>query len=72
MQRTGKSPGAGLGDRDHLSTTILIHFFDECKNTLERQGESESAFYFEQMSDYFRSQYSPSKGLETPSKVLGL
>jgi hypothetical protein len=72
MQRRGKAHRAGMGDKDHLSTNILIHFFDECKNALEHQGEPDSAFYFEQMSDYFRSHYSPSKGLEPPSKVLGL
>ena len=71
-QRPGKTHRGGLGDRDHLSTNVLISFFDECKEILERECETDSAFYFEQLSDYFRAHYSPSKGLERPSKVLGV
>ena len=44
---------------------------DECFDELDETGD-DAAFYFEQLVDYFRNHYRPSKGLESAGKVLGL
>lgn len=70
MQRAGKSYRAGPGD--NLQDMKLKNFFRECKNILENNGESESAFYFEQLEEYMMDgKPLPSEAKEI-SRVLGL
>ena len=43
-------------------------------DTEEAKDETEGdvSFYMEQLEDYFRNRYKPSKGLESAVRVLGL
>jgi hypothetical protein len=67
MQRPGKTYRAGPMDGpDRISTFALCKFFEEAAEQVD------DPFYFEQLADYFRNHYSPKKGLEKPTRVLGL
>ncbi len=71
-QRIGKTHSAGPMDGpDRIDTRNLTNFFQECFDELDETGD-DAAFYFEQLVDYFRNHYRPSKGLESAGKVLGL
>ncbi len=71
-QRRGKTHSAGPMDGpDRIDTRTLVNFFQECHDELDETGD-DAAFYFEQLVDYFRNHYKPSKGLESAGKVLGL
>ena len=52
-----------------LSVRRLINFCEDAASEVEDEN---SKFYFEQMIDYFKNHYSPKRGLESASKVLGL
>ena len=71
-QRIGKTHSAGPMDGpDRIDTRTLTNFFQECFDELDETGD-DAAVYFEQLVDYFRNHYRPSKGLESAGKVLGL
>ena len=68
-QRPGKTYSAGPMDGpDRITAKALISFFEDAAD----QTEGDVSFYMEQLVDYFRNHYKPSKGLDTPGKVLGL
>jgi hypothetical protein len=71
-QRKGKTHKAGLGDRDSLTTNQLIAMFDQAAIELKLLGKGDEQFICEQFSDYFRNYYSPSKGLDSVTRILGL
>ena len=50
MQRAGKTYKAAAGDSLH--DMKLKNFFRECKEILESNGETDSAFYFEQLEEW--------------------
>ena len=71
-QRPGKTYQAAAFDGpDRIDTRTLTNFFQECFDELDETGD-DAAFYFEQLVDYFRNHYKPSKGLESAVRVLGL
>ena len=68
-QRPGKKYQAAAFDGpDRIDTRSLVNLFQEAKD----ETEGDVSFYMEQLEDYFRNRYKPSKGLDTPGKVLGL
>jgi len=49
----------------------LIDFFQTSANELNKEGQEESAFYFEQVADHLKA--NPHKGLqEKVSRILGI
>jgi len=49
----------------------LINFFKESARKLDENGQEDSAFYFEQVSEYLTR--NPHKGLQDkPERILGL
>ena len=71
-QRIGKTHSAGpMHAPDRNDTRTLNHYLQESIHELDQTG-LDAAFYFEQLVDYFRNHYRPSKGLESAGKVLGL
>lgn len=59
---------AGFDGPDRIDTRTLINFFSEAKDLTD----GDTSFYMEQLETYFRDRYKPSKGLESPVRVLGL
>ena len=55
-----------------LSINKLIHLFEDCSRELKDAGHEDSAFYFEQLEEYFRNGYKPRMGLAAAHRVLGL
>jgi len=71
MQRSGKSHKAAMGSDGRIDMRELIDFMERCASVLERQNESDSAFYFEQIAEFVRD--NPTKGLkEDAGRILGL
>ena len=71
MQRTGKTHKAAMGADGRVDLRELIDFMERCANVLEREGEEESAFYFEQIAEFVKS--NPHKALkEDAGRILGL
>tara|TARA_R100000995_G_C3473194_1_gene119442 strand:+ start:1005 stop:1217 length:213 start_codon:yes stop_codon:yes gene_type:complete len=68
-QRPGKKYQAAAFDGpDRIDTRSLVNLFQEAKD----ETEGDVSFYMEQLEDYFRNRYKPSKGLESAVRVLGL
>ena len=68
-QRPGKKYQAAAFDGpDRSDTRSLVNLFQEAKD----ETEGDVSFYMEQLEDYFRNRYKPSKGLESAVRVLGL
>ena len=68
-QRPGKKYQAAAFDGpDRIDTRSLVNLFQEAKD----ETEGDVSFYMEQLEDYFRNRYKPSKGLESDVRVLGL
>jgi len=68
-QRRGKTHSAGPMDGpDRIDTRSLVNLFQQAKE----ETEGDVSFYMEQLEDYFRNRYKPSKGLESAVRVLGL
>lgn len=71
MQRPGKSHKAAMGSDGRVDLRELIDFMERCANVLERDNQSDSAFYFEQIAEFIRD--NPTKGLkEDAGRILGL
>lgn len=69
-QRTGNWKPATMRDNDSFTSMELCQFAKSAKEMLELRGDEESAFYFEQIEDWLRT--NPGKGLRDAGKVLGL
>lgn len=70
-QRPGNWKPATLRDSsDSFSAMEVMQFAKSAKEMLESRGEDDSAFYFEQIEDWLRS--NPGKGLRDAGRVLGL
>lgn len=70
-QRAAKTHRAALGEDGRISMFEVIDFFEAAKNTLEQSGETDAAFYFEQVYDHLKA--NPQKGFkETVSRILGV
>jgi|TARA_R110002073_G_scaffold1678_1_gene11778 hypothetical protein len=68
-QRPGKKYQAAAFDGpDRIDTRSLTNLFKEAKENTE----GDVSFYMEQLEDYFRDRYKPSKGLDSAIRVLGL
>lgn len=49
----------------------LVDFMERCANVLEREGEPDSAFYFEQIAEFVKK--NPHKGInEDAGRILGV
>ena len=68
-QRPGKRKPASMSDSFN-NPMRMLEFFKSCKEVLERVGENDAAFYFEQVEDYIRQGHDIYK--EKPAKILGL
>lgn len=68
-QRPGKWKPASMSDSFN-NPMKLLEFFKSCKEVLERDGQDDAAFYFEQIEDWLREGNDLYK--EKPSKILGL
>ena len=72
-QRPGKMSGTKSGmDSDGINYRSLVDFAKSAAAALEKKGEEDAAFYFEQLFDYLSEDYVPSKGLDRAEKILGL
>ena len=63
--------GVPISEVDKLVYDIIpnkFSLFQEAKD----ETEGDVSFYMEQLEDYFRNRYKPSKGLESAVRVLGL
>lgn len=58
-----------MSSTESVSVRALIDF---CEQAAKDVPEDDARFYFEQMIDYFRNDYSPRKGLATAARILGL
>ena len=67
-QRPGKMHAAAMNDTERLDVRSVIQLMTECAN----QTDGDVSFYFEQVADYFKNEYSPRKGIATAGRVLGL
>ena len=68
-QRPGKKYQAAAFDGpDRIAPRSLVNLFQEAKD----ETEGDVSFYMEQLEDYFRNRYKPSKGLDSAVRVLGL
>lgn len=69
-QRAGKTHRAALGDGNTMMR--LKNFMETCQKLLEGEGHTESAFYFEQLSEYFASGGELIDDRKETSRILGL
>ena len=71
MQRAAKTHRAALGGDGRIDLREIIDFMERCANALERDNQSDSGFYFEQIAEHLRK--NPHKGLkEDAGRILGL
>lgn len=71
MQRSGKSHRAAMGADGRIDLREIIDFMERCANVLNRENQSDSSFYFEQIAEFLREH--PHKGLkEDAGRILGL
>ena len=70
--RGPQKPAFRKENMEGLSLNKLIHFFEECQRELNDAGYEDSAFYFEQLQEYFRNGNKPRMGLAAAHRVLGL
>jgi hypothetical protein len=70
-QRAGNWKPAAMSDSgDRISIREIISFAQSAQEMLELKGEEDSAFYFEQIVDWLKT--NPQKGLRDAGTVLGL
>ncbi len=71
MQRPGKTHKAAMGQDGRIDLREMIDFMERCANVLERENQSDSAYYFEQVAEFV--QRHPEKGIkEDAGRILGL
>jgi hypothetical protein len=61
---------AALGDGNQMMR--LKNFMETCQKLLEGEGQTESAFYFEQLSEYFAKGGELIDDRKETSRILGL
>lgn len=70
-QRAAKSHRAAMGQDGRVSMFEIIDFFESAAEALNRHGEEDAAFYFEQVREALVR--NPQKGLkEDIGKILGV
>jgi hypothetical protein len=71
-QRRGNWKPAALTDSgDRISIRTIVEFMESASNALERDGQEDASFYFQQVAEFLRD--NPHKGLnEKATTVLGL
>ena len=71
MQRAAKTHRAALGSDGRIDLREIIDFMERCASALERDNQSDSGFYFEQIAEHLRK--NPHKGLkEDAGRILGI
>jgi len=71
MQRAGKSHRAAMAADGRVDLRELIDFLTRCAETLDRDDQPDSSFYFEQIAEHLKT--NPHKGLkEDIGRILGL
>jgi hypothetical protein len=70
-QRPAKTYRAAMPGEGNINITRIRDFAFEAARLLEEQGETDAAFYFEQLGEFVKK--NPEKGLnESVSRILGL
>ena len=59
-------------DSDGINIRKMTRLMQECAEELEKAGYEDPAYYFNQVVDYLQDEYSPNRGLDTASRILGL
>ena len=59
-------------DSDGINLRKMTRLMQECAEELEKAGYEDPAYYFNQVVDYLQDEYSPNRGLDTASRILGL
>ena len=59
-------------DSDGINLRKMTRLMQECAEELEKAGYEDPAYYFNQVVDYLQEEYSPNRGLDTASRILGL
>jgi len=59
-------------DSDGINLRKMTSLMQECAEELEKAGYEDPAYYFNQVVDYLQDEYSPNRGLDTASRILGL
>jgi hypothetical protein len=72
MQRKGRTHKAAMSSGSNVNIWDLLHFCEQAADDFKEIGEEDTAFYFDNMADYLRNGFNPGKGLDKPSKVLGM
>ena len=71
MQRPAKTYKAAAGSDGRVDQREIIDFMKRCANVLDREGQEDSAFYFEQVAEFVKN--NPHKALkEDAGRILGL
>jgi hypothetical protein len=55
-----------------ISHLQLIRFLEQCQKRLEMEGETDAAFRFEMVAEYFKQDYKPGHPVQFSGSVLGL
>lgn len=70
-QRAGKTHRAAMGSDGRVDLRELIDFMQRCAESLEKEGQEDASYYFEQVAEFVRE--NPHKGLkENVTRILGL
>lgn len=59
-------------DSDGINLRKMTSLMQECAEELEKAGYEDPAYYFNQVVDYLQDEYSPNRGFDTASRILGL
>ena len=70
-QRPAKTYRAAAPTDGRIDLREFVDFMERCANVLDREGQEDSAFYFEQIAEYVKS--NPHKALkEDAGRILGI
>lgn len=71
MQRAGKTHRAAMGSDGRVSLFEVMEFMEAAQHALEKHGEEEAAFYFEQVHEHLKR--NPQTGFkEKVGRILGI
>jgi hypothetical protein len=71
MQRAGKTHRAAMGSDGRVSLFEVMEFMEAAHHALEKHGETDAAFYFEQVHEHLKR--NPQTGFkEKVGRILGI
>lgn len=67
-----RNQARNLLDGSGITHYNLIKFMKAASEDLKKEGQEDAAFYFEQVEDWLKNHYVPSKSFVYESRILGL